>query len=333
MVSDFASYAAMRDRVFEIARDISREDMAASAQALLEEFTLRAVTRLLERHPADHLGLSGGVFGNVALNRRLSRATGIREIFIYPAMSDAGLAAGGVLELLLERDGMARWLANRYRLDHLYLGQDHGTAIDDLLTADPRFERVADDACEGAVRLLTEGKIVALYTKGMEFGPRALGARSILASPADATINDTLNDRLGRSEFMPFAPVIAPDDVDAVFDLAAGERYAARFMTITCGVRESWRSRIPAVVHIDGTARPQIIERTANPLYFDILAGFKQATELPVLITPASTSMKNRSLIVRPNAPPRSPKTASTMSQPSAASISPLTKLVMADSI
>ena len=125
---------------------------------------------------------------------------------------------------------------------------------------------------------------MALYTKGMEYGPRALGARSILASPADATINDTLNDRLGRSEFMPFAPVIAAVDVDDVFDLGASERYAARFMTITCAVHERWRAQIPAVVHVDGTARPQIIERPANPLYFDILAGFKQATGLLVLI-------------------------------------------------
>ncbi len=284
VVSDFPTYAAMSDRIFEIARELSREDMAATAQALLEEFTLRAVRRLLEIHPADHLGLSGGVFGNVALNRRLARETGVREIFVYPAMSDSGLAAGGVLQFLLARDGIETWLANRYRLDDVYLGRDHGAEIDAVLQADDRFERVADNSFQATVKLLAEGRIVALYTKGMEFGPRALGARSILASPADVTINETLNDRLGRSEFMPFAPVIAAADVDEVFDLNAGERYAARFMTITCAVHERWRTRIPAVVHVDGTARPQIIERPANPLYFDILAGFKQATGLPVLI-------------------------------------------------
>ena len=284
VVSDFPTYAAMSDRVFAVARDLSREDMAATAQALLEEFTLRAVLRLLERHPADNLGLAGGVFGNVALNRRLARETGVREIFIYPAMSDAGLAAGGVLQFLLDRDGIAPWLANRYRLGDVYLGRDHGEEIDTLLQNDDRFDRVADDSLATTVALLAQGHIVALYTKGMEYGPRALGARSILASPADATINDTLNDRLGRSEFMPFAPVIAAADVDDVFDLGAGERYAARFMTITCAVHERWRAQIPAVVHVDGTARPQIIERPANPLYFDIVAGFKQATGLPVLI-------------------------------------------------
>ena len=199
-------------------------------------------------------------------------------------MSDCGLAAGGVLQFLLERDGLDSWLTNRYRLDHLYLGYDHGDQIDAVLLGDDRLERVAEESLKTTIDLLVNGRVVALYTKGMEYGPRALGARSILASPADATINDTLNDRLGRSEFMPFAPVIAPEDVDEVFDLNAGERYAARFMTITCNVHERWRERIPAVVHVDGTARPQIIERGTNPLYFDILAGFKQATGLPVLI-------------------------------------------------
>ena len=242
VVSDFPTYAAMSDRVFAVAAELSREDMAATVQALLEEFTLRAVTRLLERHPADHIGVSGGVFGNVALNRRLARQTGVKEMFIYPAMSDAGLAAGSVLQFLLERDGIDRWLANRYRLDHLYFGRDHGSDIDNLLMGDPRFEPIGDDSVKPTVELLGQGRVVAIYTKGMEYGPRALGARSILASPADATINDTLNDRLGRSEFMPFAPVIAPEDVDEVFDLGMAERYAARFMTITCAVREPSRA-------------------------------------------------------------------------------------------
>ena len=118
----------------------------------------------------------------------------------------------------------------------------------------------------------------------MEYGPRALGARSILASPADARINDTLNKRLSRTEFMPFAPVVAEEDAAEVFEITPVNRYAARFMTITCATREAWKSRIPAVVHVDGTARPQIVSRDPNPLYFDILRGFKQETGLPVLI-------------------------------------------------
>ena len=118
----------------------------------------------------------------------------------------------------------------------------------------------------------------------MEYGPRALGARTILGSPADAGINDTLNQRLSRTEFMPFAPVVAEQDADTVFDLGAEKAYAARFMTITCNTKPEWRERIPAVVHVDGTARPQTIRRDWNPTYYDVLAAFKEKTGLPVLI-------------------------------------------------
>ena len=131
---------------------------------------------------------------------------------------------------------------------------------------------------------MAAGAVVGLYTNGMEYGPRALGARSILANPSDRSINDVLNTRLGRTEFMPFAPFVAAADADLVFRLPRASRYAARFMTVTCDVRPEWHKRIPAVIHIDGTARPQLIERPANPLYFDILQAFKARTGLPVLI-------------------------------------------------
>ena len=107
----------------------------------------------------------------------------------------------------------------------------------------------------------------------MEYGPRALGARSIMARATDRAINDWLNKRLDRTEFMPFAPVVRAERVDELFQLPPSLHYTANFMTVTCDVREAWRERIPAVVHVDGTARPQIIHRAQNqqslerPLY------------------------------------------------------------------
>ncbi len=282
--TDFANNTEMRRFVFEVAAGLEPADMAATVQAVLERFTLEAVRRLLDRHPVRYLGLSGGVFGNVRLNRLLAEETGVDEVFIYPPMSDQGLATGGVLQLLLERDGLDTWLDNRYRLSDLYLGRDFGPEADRRFASTPGLECVSETPVETSVELLAEGRIVALFTGGMEFGPRALGARSILATPADQSINDTLNERLGRTEFMPFAPVVAEEDAEAVFDLGPVKRYAARFMTITCAVRDEWRARIPAVVHVDGTARPQVIDRSPNPVYFDILARFKAKTGLPVLI-------------------------------------------------
>jgi carbamoyltransferase len=135
-----------------------------------------------------------------------------------------------------------------------------------------------------AAGLIADGKAGAIYQGRMEFGPRALGARSILANPADAAINASLNARLQRTEFMPFAPYVLEEDAAEVFEITDANRYAAGFMTITTAVKQEWRARIPAVVHVDGTARPQIIRRKDNPLYADILAAFKAKTGLPVLI-------------------------------------------------
>jgi carbamoyltransferase len=293
--SDFADNPAMRRFMFDIAADIAREDMAASIQKLLEEFTLTSVRTLLARHKVRHLGLAGGVFANVSLNRRLAEETEVDEVFVYPAMTDQGLAAGGVLEFLLERDGMDVWLGQRHRLEHLYLGGNFGADIDDVLAAE--FERVSTTPVETSAELLAANRIVAIFTAGMEYGPRALGARSILASPADATINEVLNQRLDRSEYMPFAPVVSAERCAEIFDTNAVNRYAMRFMTITCKVQRGWAEKIPAVVHVDGTARPQVIERAANPLYYDILGAFTARSGLPVLInTPAecATALRDR---------------------------------------
>ncbi|HXU58547.1 MAG TPA: carbamoyltransferase C-terminal domain-containing protein, partial [Verrucomicrobiae bacterium] len=282
--SDYPSYRAMRQHIFDLAQGARREDVSASVQLLLENVIIDSVGRILARHPMRFLGLSGGVFANVRLNQRLAEELPLEEVFVYPSMSDQGLAAGAVLQFLLERDGMERWLAARWPLQTLYYGRDFNGAIDATFDRDPRFNRVAENPVAGAAELLQQGRIVAIYVKGMEYGPRALGARSIMASALDADINRTLNDRLSRSEFMPFAPVVMAEDVETVFDLGPVKRRAASFMTITCGVREEWRSRIPAVVHVDGTARPQVIERAQNRLYYDILAAYKALSGVPVLI-------------------------------------------------
>ena len=147
--------------------------------------------------------------------------------------------------------------------------------------------------------LLRAGKAGAIYTGRMEFGPRALGARSIIGSPSDHGINDSLNHRLDRSEFMPFAPFVLEEDAERVFEITDVNRYAARFMTITCGVRPEWRDRIPAVVHVDGTARPQIVREQSNPLFAAILRRFRDETGLPVLIN-TSFNVHEEPIVNRP---------------------------------
>ena len=146
---------------------------------------------------------------------------------------------------------------------------------------------------------LRAGKAGAIFVGRMEYGPRALGARSIIASPSDAAVNDRLNKRLDRSEFMPFAPCVLEEDCERVFEITKVNSYAARFMTITCAVRSEWRDRIPAVVHIDGSARPQIVKDAGNPLLAAILRRFRDTTGLPVLIN-TSFNVHEEPIVNRP---------------------------------
>ena len=173
--------------------------------------------------------------------------------------------------------------ADRQQRD-LNLGRDYTEAIDATLERTPGVRRTEERPAEGAARRLDPGEIGAIYTGRMEYGPRALGARSILANPARRDTHDLLNERLARSEFMPFAPVVTAERAAQVFDVNPVNAYACRFMTMTCNVRPEWRERIAAVVHVDGSARPQIIERDANPLYYDILVAFERLSGLPVLV-------------------------------------------------
>lgn len=284
VLSNFHNYPEMETFIRSIAAQVSREDASASIQQVLEDTMLRSVTRLLQRHNARHLGLAGGVFANVRLNRVLADKLPIDEVFIFPAMGDEGMPAGGALCYLLRRDGLPRWLAHRHRLRDVYFGRDYTGAIDETLKATAGVRLTDEAPIDGAARRLTAGELGAIYTGRMEYGPRALGARSILANPSRRETHDLLNTRLSRSEFMPFAPVVTVEKAANVFDITSVNAYACRFMTITCNVKPQWRDRIAAVVHIDGSARPQVVERATNPLYYDILSAFERESGLPVLV-------------------------------------------------
>ena len=211
-----------------------------------------------------NLAISGGVFANVKLTQRIAERFPFDEVFVYPAMSDQGEPAGGVLQLLMERDGLGTFLARREKFGNLYFGRDFMAGADAVFLRGGAALVVSEGVVEVAARMLAERRILGLYLGRCEYGPRALGARSIMASPADRSINDWLNKRLDHTEFMPFAPVVRDARVNEAFDLPPALLYTARYMTVTCNVRPEWRDRIPAVVHVDGTARPQVIRREDN---------------------------------------------------------------------
>jgi carbamoyltransferase len=248
----------------------------------------RSIVALQKRTGLRNLAIGGGVYANVRLNRHLLENTDAEAIFIFPAMGDEGLPIGGCLDYLLQQRGPEEWQRNRRVLDSMLLGRDHGAEPDALAAAFPKLRlssiREPDAVVAAVADALVAGKAVGIHDGRMEFGPRALGARSILASPTRCEINDSLNARLSRSDFMPFAPVVLSEYAEEVFDVRAGAAHAMRFMTITCDVKPAWRDRIAAVVHVDGSARPQIVDPEPRTLYRRILEAWHSRSGIPALV-------------------------------------------------
>ena len=273
----------LQARLLELFQGLSREDIAASIQQATERVVLRWLEALRSHRGVRYIAMSGGVFSNVRLNQQVAALPGIDEVFVFPAMGDEGLPVGACVDYWISRCGLSA--LTRDRLEHLYYGWPYRSA--DLLSAAEARGFVVERSAEVAARaaeLLASNQVGAIFQGAMEMGPRALGARTILASPARREVNDSINLRLQRTEFMPFAPYVLEEDAEQIYEIDSRNRYAARFMTITTRVRPEWAERIPAVVHVDGTARPQIIERASNPLYYDILVAFKTLTGIPTLV-------------------------------------------------
>jgi carbamoyltransferase len=141
-----------------------------------------------------------------------------------------------------------------------------------------------DRLVDRAAQAIHEGLVVGWFQGRMEFGPRALGNRSVVARPTDAGINTSLNERLERTEFMPFAPSVLAERADEVFIGVGKAAHAAEFMTVTFDVRDGWKSRIPAVVHVDGTARPQLVRADRNPLYHALIERYGELSGIPLVL-------------------------------------------------
>jgi len=260
-----------------------REDLAASIQGLSEDICTRYVAHWMARTGLRQVALAGGVAANVKINQRIHELPGLERIFVYPAMSDEGLAAGAALVAAAQR--MGGWMPGRRCFEHVYLGPEYGEREMEaaLGRAGVSYLRSANVEAEIA-RLLAAGYVVARMTGRMEYGPRALGNRSILYRPDDPSVNDWLNHRLARTEFMPFAPSTLTEHAERCFESVKGARDTARFMTITFNCTREMRELAPGVVHVDGTARPQLVAAADNPSYYRIISEFMRLTGVPSIV-------------------------------------------------
>lgn len=233
-----------------------REDVAAWLQRGVEADLRRWVRHWLDHTGLRRLLLAGGVFANVRLNQRLAEL-GVDALGVHPHMGDGGLAVGAALQAWAETTPGARPTP----LAHVFLGSRFD---DDALRA--ALDRAGlparrePDLAEAVAARLADGRIVARFDGAMEYGPRALGNRSILASAAERGMHDRLNVALDRSDFMPFAPAVLAEGADAWIDGLAPIVDAARFMTVTAQARPAFAERAPAVVHADGSLRPQLVD-------------------------------------------------------------------------
>lgn len=259
-------------------------DIARSLQAVLESTVSELARWLRTVTGAENLGMAGGVALNCVLNGRLREQRIFERIFVQPAAGDAGTALGAALWV----DWQVRGGERRYRMDHAYLGPEFTSAEveAELKRAKQKYRRLDNVAAETA-KILAADRIVGWFQGRMEFGPRALGARSILASPLDAGMQQRLNEIKDREDFRPVAPAVLEEAAKEWF--VGAER--APFMLFVFDVMPSKAHLIPAVRHVDGTARVQTVGRHEQPLYHDLIDEFGKRTGVPVLV---NTSFNTR---------------------------------------
>ncbi|GAB2878425.1 carbamoyltransferase C-terminal domain-containing protein [Streptomyces deserti] len=250
-------------------------DVAASAQAVLEETLLDLVRWLHGRTHDSVLTLAGGVALNCVANSRIAREGPFSRVWVQPAAGDAGTALGGALLLSAAEGDQPEPMTGAD------LGRDWSDAELGawLKTAAVPFERPPDIAATVA-RALADNAIVAWFQGRSEYGPRALGHRSLLAHPGHAGNLERLNDVKGREQFRPVAPMVLADRAAEIFDGPLPSPY----MLFVHDVAEAWKDRIPAVVHVDGTARIQTVDPAREPLVARMLGEFEKLTGLPVVV-------------------------------------------------
>lgn len=264
-------------------------DIAHSLQQVLEETVLEMARWLHEQTRATNLCMAGGVALNCVLNSHLAANGPFENVWVQPAAGDAGTALGAALWVDKQRrdDTRSRWV-----MDHAYLGPGYSDEeIGRFLDRSGVRYRKLDDVAEAAAELLAQEKVLAWFQGPMEFGPRALGARSILASPRDTGMQARLNELKDREDFRPVAPVVLAERAHEWFDSRGKPAIEAPFMLFVYDVLPDKADRIPAVRHTDGTARVQTVKARQNPLLHSLLTAFEARTGVPVLV---NTSFNTR---------------------------------------
>ena len=278
-----------------LATQFPKIDVAAAYQHVLEYVACRYVEHYLRQTGLRHVVLSGGVVANVKLNQRIKELAGVAGIFVHPNMGDGGCGTGAAF---LEFAGCQHLMEP---LADVYLGPSYTDEqiAEALSRSQLPFTHYAPIEPKIA-GLIAAGKVVARFAGRMEYGPRALGNRSILYHAKEPEVNQWLNQRLGRTEFMPFAPATLFERRHDCYLNVDGGEHAAQFMTLTFDCTETMKNTSPAAVHIDGTARPQLVTDRSNPSFHRILTEYEALTGIPSVIN-TSFNMHEEPIVCTPD--------------------------------
>lgn len=277
-----------------LASNFSKIDVAAAYQYALEVVATNFIQYWVRKTGIDTIVLSGGVVANVKLNQRVFEIDEVKHIFIYPNMGDGGCGSGAAMYQSWDGKPMET-------ISSAYFGPDFSDReIEDELKANGLEYTKPANLAEEVARLIYSGKVAARFDGRMEYGPRALGNRSILYHAQEPEVNQWLNKRLGRTEFMPFAPVTLYEAREKYYYNIKGAEHTAEFMTITFDCTDEMKRDCPAAVHIDGTARPQLIRREVNPGYYDIVKEYEKLSGISSLIN-TSFNMHEEPIVCTPH--------------------------------
>jgi carbamoyltransferase len=280
-------------RVEESEIDERHKNIAYAVQDACEIAMMNVVKFALEKTHSKNLCLAGGVALNSKANGKIVAVGMVEQLFVQPAASDDGVALGAAMAPYLDKGGK---LPNK-PMRHAYWGPSFDDeAIEPVLrTYKLRYSRLADVAATAA-ELLSQGKILGWFQGRMEFGPRALGSRSILADPRDPEMNAKVNNAVKfREWWRPFAPSFKKEGAGEYLESGTD----SPFMILTAQVRPEKRSVIPSVTHVDGSARPQTVEKEINPLYWRLIDEFGKRTGVPVIMN-TSFNLRGEAIVHTP---------------------------------
>lgn len=266
-------------------------NIAAGIQKALEACAVSLVTHLHNVTGEGYLCMAGGVALNCSANNVINKLPFVKKLFVQPAASDRGLALGCALQVAKDEG------ENIQPINHVFYGPsfDEG-AIGRALNLTGFVSEVVDDPAAVGAELLAEGQIIGWYQGRSEFGPRALGHRSILADPSRANMKDEINKRVKyREEFRPFAPSVLEEKAGEIFVMDG----PSPFMTVAFDVREGWGKKLPAITHINNTARVQTVNKGIDPLYHALISKFDNLTGIPLVLN-TSFNIKGQPIVETP---------------------------------